>query len=183
MNINFNNLNFGAKYINSTLIKKYDSNKQSYSPVQAAFVEIESSNLSDRDALHELRKDWKDCDYYIAPIVDSIDYEFEDNKVYALTSQRHNFDKLRSDEIMGLANMDVSKGKIPELSYLQVDPSLLNKMEPPIYKNVGTGILNSLKQIYNKAIQLVSAYSATEFYVKNGFDIIDKKKLRYIWRA
>lgn len=79
--------------------------------------------------------------------------------------------------------MDITKGKTPELMYLQVDPILLQKMEPPVYKSVGTGIINSLKRVYNKAIQLVSLYSATEFYVKNGFDVIDKEKLRYLWRA
>ena len=164
MNINFNNINFGAKYVSTTQIKQYDYIKQNYSPVPASFVEIDPSNQSDREALHDLLKDWKGSDFTCS-IVDSIDYESEDtNKVYALTRQSKDFNNLRSSEIVGLADMDITKGKTPELMYLQVDPILLQKMEPPVYKSVGTGIINSLKRVYNKAIQLVSLYSATEFY-------------------
>ena len=183
MNVNFSNLNFGAKYINTTQIKKYDYFEQKYFPMQVSFVEMEPANKSDREALYDLLAEWKECEF-VAPIVDSFEYlSNEDNKVYALTLQGRDFDKLKSSEIVGLANMDITKGNIPELSFLQVDPDLLHKKESPVYKNVGTGIINSLKQIYNKAIQLVSMYSVTEFYVKNGFEIVDKKQLRYIWRV
>ena len=84
---------------------------------------------------------------------------------------------------MGLANMNITKGTTPELLFLQVDPVLSYKKGQSIYKNIGTEIINSLKQIYAKAIQVVSLYSATEFYEKNGFEIIDTKKLKYIWRV
>ena len=103
-------------------------------------------------------------------------------RMYDLIIKKRNGGELSTEEINQMI-IEYTKGNIPELSFLQVDPDLLHKKESPAYKNVGTGIINSLKQIYNKAIQLVSMYSVTEFYVKNGFEIVDKKQLRYIWRV
>ena len=120
----------------------------------------------------------------IANVVDDLSIGAADSEryqVYALTSQNRDFDKLCSDDILGLAEVENGE-KAVELDYLQVNPQFIFGSQCPLFREVGTGIVDSLKSLYNKVIELTSAYSATEFYEKNGFEIFDINKLRYRWK-
>ena len=51
----------------------------------------------------------------------------EKYKIFALTSQKNNYDKLISDELLGLAQMDIEDGQTHYLSYLQVKPAYIEQ--------------------------------------------------------
>ena len=68
-----------------------------------------------------------------------------------------------------------------ELKFLQVHPRLKHGVSQKSYKNIGTGIINSLKDLYKDSIELESFFQTTEFYEKQGFKPLGE--LRYRWEG
>lgn len=184
--INISSASFGAKFINKIPVKKFDSLNNAYKDSLVSFVQIDSRNRKDVAALMDTAKYWRDGHY-----ADNIAYtarelylgKMDDNhyQVYALTSQKKQFDNLLSEKILGLIELE-NKPDYAEILHLQVDPELIYTNQPPRYKYVGTGILNFLKKFYNKTLELASVCSAVEFYQKNGFEICSSTSLRFRWK-
>ncbi len=178
--------NFGAKFINNVTVQKYNPYSREYTPDTVSFVQIEPEKRRDVLAINAVTDLWSDGAFMIdiANVVDDLSIGAADSEryqVYALTSQNRDFDKLCSDDILGLAEVENGE-KAVELDYLQVNPQFIFGSQCPLFREVGTGIVDSLKSLYNKVIELTSVYSATEFYEKNGFEIFDINKLRYRWK-
>lgn len=76
--------------------------------------------------------------------------------------------------------MSLENKQTPYLEYLQVDPDITGWHFEPLFKHVGTGILNSFKNMY-KSITLNSRASAAEFYITNGFEQIEPVLLKFRW--
>ncbi len=189
MQINkLNSVNFGAKFLTNTEISKYNPKKKTYQPLNVSLVEIEPASNDDLRTLVNVAKGWGKNHTYatdIASTASGIAGDFlpaENFKIYALTRQDENYEKLNEHKILGLAQIELEKHQPAELAYLQVNPETAYASDTRQYKQIGTGFINVLKKIYNKAITLSSVYSATNFYEKNGFELIDPNKLRYIWR-
>ncbi len=185
---NLNPVNFGANFITNTTIQKYNAKKKSYFPTDVSFVEIDPQNKNDLKALTDAAKYWGNNDSYalnIASAATGIAAEFINavkNKIYAVTRQTDNFDKLNDQKILCLAHVELEDNQPAELEYLQVNPDMIYTLKEPQYKHIGTGFLNTLKKIYHEAIVLNAAYSAATFYEKNGFKCISPQTLRYIWK-
>ena len=178
-------INFNAQFINQVTIKRYNPDKNNYNSIPVSFVQIEAENNNDIQAVKKTTKDWQNGMFSdkICIAAERIAEEKTNNspvRIYALTSQMKDFDNLRPDNILGLVETENNKNAL-EINHLQVNPEFLPSIEPPKYRHVGSGILDSLKNLYNKVIELTSVYTATNFYEKNGFEIFDIHKFRYRW--
>ena len=71
-----------------------------------------------------------------------------------------------------------------KIESLQAAPNAMySKTKKAEYNNIGKSLVKSLqKQKENKVISLKSMYSATGFYEKMGFKLIDPAQLLYEWR-
>ena len=151
MRIRVDSINFGAKFLSSERVFKYNCRDNSYYPARVSFVEIEP--CCDEATLSNIVKYWQNDTYAcnILNTVKRINEDLENSnkyKIYALTSQKHDFKKLSSDKILALAQIELEENKTPYLSYLQVNPDNIKQYafyNERSYKGVGTGVLNSLK--------------------------------------
>lgn len=187
MNINnYNQTNFGANFINKVNIKRLDSKTNLYNACQASFVQFDPKNKNDLSAMSKAVKTWQG-DHFARTIVNNAERivngmsSSKINHIYLLTTQKEKFDKLNRSEILGVAQMRSNKRDSDELWYLQVKPDTKYGEENRTFKSVGSGILNSLKAIYNKKITLLSSYFAANFYETQGFDLRDPMLLEYEW--
>ncbi len=184
--INMNTLNFKANFINPVQIQKLDGNN--YKPVEASFTELNLQDKKDIFSLKEASQDWGECyatDMYIC----SRDEVPDGNKkhIYALTTQKQNFEYLKPDNILGLVEFYEKPDKTNKIELLQVHPdNIAMQFGRPKYKRVGSAIIDSLKNLFpNNPIKLHSVSTAKGFYKKLGF-VPDKSSydsLDYIWNG
>ena len=178
-------LHFGAKFIKNVNIQKYNSKSHLYSNTKANFVKFEPENQSDINAIVSTAKAWKDQTFAGAIaqramyIVNGI-LNKDTNHVYVLTTQQSNLKKMKPGKILGMAHMSCEPEE-NELKFFQVNPKQKYGASKREYKHIGTGILNSLKELYKNSIELSSTYQAAEFYEKQGFKAI--APLRYRWEG
>lgn len=171
-----NGVSFGAKPINKVNIKKWDKNSKTFEKFPATFVKIESNKL-DLSAINNVAQKWKGATYIKRIATNSHWMDMRDYveiDVYALTTQEKNFDKLKPNKIIGVAEMrsDEKRPNWRKLHYLQVKPDFINidNSDKKKYKNVGKAIVKSLKKIYsNISLYSDDIKSVKEFYERNGF--------------
>lgn len=167
-------ISFGAKPINTVIIKKFDKRAKKFVDYPATFVKLEPWNRSDIVAVDKAAENWKDSKYaskiaVAARWINQIPVE-----IYALTVQSKNFNRLKPGKILGLAEMrkDSSRPKEDWLYYLQVNPDAMNVNSDGknSYKHVGSSILKSLKKIYSDMFLYSEDNPNIEkFYQNNGF--------------
>ena len=157
-NVN-NATSFKASYIDKINIQKWN-NKNKYVPYQANLVEL---NLSDLKVLEEINKKWKNnwlCDEFINWAKSLHNYS---DRLFALTTQKENFENLQSDEVLGLMNIDLHKRK-SELNYIETKPA------NPDYNKVGSSLINYAKTLTNRISLTAGSKSlADKFYKPLGF--------------
>ena len=171
---NSNNLAFKARFLQNIPVLKFNYKTKNYDKVLSSFVEFDPKNIDDAKALSEVVNYWEN-DKYACCILNGFEYctknldKCEKYKIFALTSQKNNYDKLISDELLGLAQMDIEDGQTHYLSYLQVKPAYIeqyNILGNRIYKGIGSGILSALKKIYNSISLRASSSGLDSFYKK-----------------
>ncbi len=187
---NSNNLAFKARFLQNIPVLKFNYKTKNYDKVLSSFVEFDPKNIDDAKALSEVVNYWEN-DKYACCILNGFEYctknldKCEKYKIFALTSQKNNYDKLISDELLGLAQMDIEDGQTHYLSYLQVKPDYIeqyNILGNRIYKGIGSGILSALKKIYNSISLRASSSGLDSFYKKNNFDLMSKSERKYLWK-
>ena len=184
------NISFGAKSLSKENIFKYNKNLNSYNQANVSFVEINPKNSNDYTAVSEAVKSWQNETYgtNIMHTVKELKKDYvkgENHKIYALTSQKDNLQKLNSDMILGLVQIELEENKTPYLSYLQTNPDYTEQYAfyfERIYKGVGTAILNALKKLYNSILLKASNRGLDYFYTKNDFHLVDKLGNKYLWK-
>ncbi len=178
-------LHFGAKFIKNVNIQKYNPKTHLYRDAKTSLVEFEPDNYSDMMAIISTVREWKGQMFagaiaqrasYIADGILNKDI----NHIYLLTTQQSNLEKLKPGKILGMAHMSSGLGA-SELKFFQVNPKLKHGAPRPEYKHIGTGILNSIKELYKSPIELTSSYQAAKFYERQGFKITDKDILKFRW--
>jgi len=184
-----NSINFRAKFIKNDYIKNFDKINNTYKPLKVAIVELDSKKQSDIFAISNICKNWKKAKYIdsIIRIMKCIFSGFldkDERKIYALTTQKKHYDQLQSDKILGITEIDLSKGEGVYLDYIQVNPDFLYTNTNPNrkYKNIGKCILDFIKDFYKKEITLCSDYRVIDFYEKNGFKSEDESNFCYQWK-
>lgn len=184
---NVSSTSFSAKFINYVPVKKLDFINKTYTESSSSLVQIDPKNVMDLLALQDTTRYWHNARYadnifYTARNLFNCEVSENRYQIYALTTQKEDFEELSPNSILGLVEVK-NKPKTMEILHLQVDPELVFANSFPNYKYVGTGILNSLKKLYNKTIELESACTAVEFYLKNGFKMQNPNKLRLFWEV
>ena len=150
---------------------------------QASFVEVEKNNISDINSLKRAVYSWLPYDRFGKFICLCIDDkcklgELNCNKVYALTSQQNEFDKLDNNKILGLVDI-IEVDDAAYMPYIQVDPHMLYPSEPE-YKGIGTAMIECLKNFYNRiSCEPIDEDSVIRFFEKNGF--VRKNFATYEW--
>lgn len=176
-------ISFGAKPINSTIIKKFDREKTGFVEFPVNFIKLEPSDVRIIDILAEY---WKGAEYINKVATASHWMQTVPIDFYAITEQKEDFDRLDPLKILGIAEMrdDNYRKGFKELHHLQIKPGVINvdNNGRKFYKHAGTAILNSLKKIY-KNISLFSndSKNVQKFYEKNGFIEDFMGKNHYIW--
>lgn len=180
-----NSISFGAKFIKKGQLQQYDRKTDTYKPAVVSIVEIDPKKEADIRTVCEAAKNWRG-EKYASSIVGVLcslyaGYLDKDEKqVYALTAQQDCFNNLESAKILGLAEVDHAKSPV-KLDFLQVKPDSMFKVDKRNYKGVGSSILTFLKGLYGKGIMLQADRDSLRFYEKNGFKLIEKDRLNYIW--
>ena len=179
---------FKAKYVGKTNIKKLNPLNGNYEKAEAFLLEFDSKNKNDLAVLKNTFEQWKSLFgrdiYQTAENIVADMFDEVKNKVYFLTKQKNNIEKLETSDILALADVEPKTNKegneILELHRLQVDTALIDK-QSPAFKYAGTGVLNVLKEKFNKIIELNAVPSAINFYIKNGFIDLQDSFLRFRW--
>ena len=186
--MNVDSVSFGAKPINSVKIKKYDKNIKNFVDFPATFVKLEPNNYFDIKAADVCASKWKDAKYIQKIATASHWMESVPLSIYAVTTQKNKFNKLKPNKILGFVEMrkDENRPIYDWLYYLQVKPQAINvnNSESKSYKHVGKSIIASLKKIY-KNISLYSEDNDNieKFYQSNGF-IQDYTGVKhYVWSS
>lgn len=182
---NYSQINFNAKFLNNVTIQKLNPKTNNYIPTTASFVEFEPKNKEDFEAVQNAVKNWNGQVF-----ATSIGTNAENiikgtisnkiNRIFMLTAQKDNFEKLDKEKVLGLANMEQLPNKPNELKYLQVRPDLKFGEKNRQYIHVGEGILKSIQDIYQDG-QLLASYSAANFYARMGLKLKDAYLLEYYW--
>jgi hypothetical protein len=175
---------FSAKLVSTKQIGKLVKN--AYQNDVVSFVEIEPHNANDINALGNAAKEWLygdfACNVYHAAcsIRDDSKY-YKNSKVYALTSQNSNLEKLDSKNILGLVHVEkFSEGNL-FIEHIVANPEII-KSRTPEYNGIGTAILRSLKELCYKISCFPSkTESVIKFYYKNGFVEISAGTNCFVW--
>ena len=180
------NLNFKAKFISTAQIKKFDKEAKQFLPHRISFVELEPENSVDVAAVDDIFNSWGKVDM-LSKIKTSFETmhfypeELSNSKFYGVTVQASDFNEFNSESIMGIAEISPMPHKEIYLDFLQVKPDLKADVLERQYKNIGTAILNSLKEIFD-TIRLYSLKNSVEFYEINGFIPMAKGNfLEHVW--
>lgn len=176
-------INFRASLVAQTNVMKLGKHSRKYTPAEVSFVKIDRDSKADIKALKDVKKLWP---YSFASNI----YKEASNSeypvdVYALTTQEKDFEYLNPNNIIGLVETSNRyKGSL-YLEYLQTDPQYIadEDTDKPLYKQIGTTILNLLKNLKTtEIIQLAPTFSAIDFYEKNDFEIDPMDEGVIVWR-
>ena len=169
-----NNISFKAQFIKPVYIKRViDKDK---SKCLASFVELNHANINDVKAIEFLHKEWGDKAKYLKNIYHNIYNNFKTrtenpaSKIYALTTQISDLEKLNPNSIQGVVEIIPTPNKDLFISYIQVNPENTYKSEDRIYSKVGTEIIDTLKKLFpRKKLSTISGNISQSFYEKNNF--------------
>jgi len=177
---------FCAKFQNIVKISKLAEGSNKYADETASFVKIEPNNIDDINALKNIAKCWKDASfatniYYAASAIRNDSKFYKNHMVFALTSQKSDFEKLDDDKILGIIHIAPLNKFWLFIEQLQANPKYIYKKDS-LYKGIGTGILNSVKGMCSKMSCFpAESESVKKFYAKNGFNEEDKLSNFYVW--
>ena len=181
------NINFNAKFIGKVQVQKFNPQTKLYHPQEVSFVEIEPNNIEDVMALSDAASMWINEKFasniaYCANLLYQKILPEEKYKIYAITTQRSNFENLYENKLLGMAEVENIAPNAIDLNYLQVNSNIIYSYDEQPYKNIGSKIVESLKKLY-QTIELTSARgSVKEFYIKNGFKYKNKEKNQFVWQ-
>lgn len=176
-------INFKAHLIDSTQIKEKYNEK--YINKKVNLIELNPQNKQDMFTLKEIGAEWN----YGYSLAKEIHIDAENTiyypekiktipKFYALTKQNQEFKTPKINDILALAEIEEKSKNVIKIVFLQVNPEYNYYSYSPDFKYIGTGFLNVIKKIFKgKTLTLQAAFDAVKFYLKNGFNYIDKNSL------
>ena len=183
-----NKISFKGTFIHSRTIKQKLDNR--YIPVKSSFIGLNPNDSNDLKTLSNINKSWN-TEFSTAIYQSALHYnkslQKTNRKYYALTLQEDNFQSMDYKKILGIAEFE-NKEDINKIVLLQVNPRYINNDSQksflskifskffktrndtlPLYKNIGSGILDSFKEISDKSLELFAFRNTKDFYKKNGF--------------
>ena len=166
--------NFGAKFIKNASLLKQIENCKSYREEIVSCIKIDTQNESDIKALENIANYWIDSHfatdiYYAAKEIQNGNKYYNNNKIFAITKQKENFENLNPDNILGLVHVSPAGDNSLFIERIEADPDIIFKQNRE-YKGIGTALLNHLKTITNKiTCNPSNTKTVKKFYYKNGF--------------
>lgn len=155
-----------------------------YTPKQAYIVELDKNDGDDLQSLHNVSLLWGKekanfVPYLFSDFIKDTEFKPDVNSDHCLvlTLQDKNFEKIDPAKILGVSlfsEEDIEN----ELNWLQVQPKNTSRFQPVDrkYKNVGTAIINYIRENYEgKPIFVNSSNTAIDFYKKLGFESYDEE--------
>lgn len=190
MKIKVSSINFGAKFVSSEKVLKRKASEKTYETNVVSFVEIDPNNSNDIKSIYNATRGWFYDSYgcCILMTLRDIAENFVDQKkykIFALTSQKNNYEELNPDKILGLSQMILTEGETPYLNYLQVNPDYIEQydfLKNREYKGIGNGMLNALKKVYDSISLRAASSGLDSFYKKNSFSLVNKLDKKYFWK-
>ena len=170
-------INFRAHYISPATIKYTPENNKTI-PKKVAFVEMDSHDQKDLFAMKITGSTWDEGMSFAQDIFEdacsdcNTFYRPKESKpyFYAITEQKKEFDKMDSSKILGLAEIQRNSKDLIRVLFFQVNPAYYYFEDNSKYRHIGTALMDSIKNLYNKSSIVVNpAFDAIEFYKKNGF--------------
>ena len=169
-------ISFKAKLIGSTTIQCYNNKKKAYEDCNVSFIRFSKHSKSDLMAVQKVSKMWQPQDKYAKNIAKNFCYEYSkkynqyyNDNFFALTLQDCNYENVDPTKVLGMAEA-LKKRKTFYLDFLQTNPKYKYGDKKRKYKNIGTAIIESLKNIKRiKSIILIPNNFAVKFYEKCGF--------------
>lgn len=167
-NISFNSTTptFKAKpLLKTNVLKKALNSAEEYLPKEANIIEMSYENPEDSKVLETIKNDWVGAEF--TPMICS-SYTTPERKIYAITSQKENFEKPDADKILGVADFAI-KGDKALLRFLQADSRIIKEKNREI-KGVGKaimqGIIKHLKTLNCNSMDLYASRDVQPFYKK-----------------
>lgn len=170
-------ISFKANKIFDTQIQQKNG-KNKFAAYNVSFVEINPTNKEDVSAIGEVAKDWhKYCkigektfaqDIYRDILFDT--FNNNSHKFYAVTNQINNFEKLNSENILGIVQLQNKNQYLHKIEFIQTAPceNYYNKQRN--YKNIGAAMIRSIIKLFpQKDIILEPINEAMGFYKKLNF--------------
>ena len=189
-------VSFRANYIKPINIVKRENN--AYVPYEAALVEFNPKDENDLNTIKNVSSSWEEENSFATCIYEnaySRMYSPINNSehIYGIVKPQETYAKVQANNVLGLADF-VETENLTELNYLQTHPANLSSKYPEYtpmrdiqthlktlftnntcskpreYKNIGTVMLDFLKDIAEDRAICVFAYKpANGFYERNGF--------------
>lgn len=170
-----NDINFRANHIKNVNILKQSATK--YKPHKISLVEMDLNSRKDINSIKATSEFWDNSFTVITyEQMNSIYNKHKSPKgfhVYALTTQKTNFKKIKPSCILGVLEFleDTSSGN--KIEVLQTNPSYIksDKNILPKFKHIGQELVNYIINKYpDKDIYLNPSKLSVGFYKKLGFD-------------
>ena len=168
-------INFTAKLVQQPTVKKHLSGRR-YMDLEASIVELDVNNPTDMEAIMQTERNWMHnggqfIHHYVKDTTEQHHYvDVKKEHYLALTSQKADFNRLKSNEILGVLMFTETKLHENEISWLEVRPDIrkgARKIRD--YKEVGSRLTKYVLEKYkNKDIFVQSALKAIPFYKKMG---------------
>ena len=172
-------VNFKGVYLDKRPVTKIYPDKTTGLYV-VPLVEMQPVSINDMKTLKDVAELWRGdtTDTFVTDIADDFDNVFRhgcrDRRFIAITNQRRNFNKLHSENAMGVIEFTRHTAKKYWIDYVQVSPEFEYFYENRTVKDVGKALINYLKEILpQKELWLNSVLTAIPFYEKMGFERVN----------
>lgn len=184
--LNSHPLSFGAVYLNNYNIGKLDKSTNEYRSVPSSFLLIDPQNSNDIEALYNVSKYWENSKYstniyYAACAIRDNNKFYNKNKVFVLSSQLDDFNKLDDRKILGIMHVRELEPKHYFGEHIEARPDLYYSVMPE-YKGVGSAMNESLKRLCNKiSVFPVKLKSVRNFIKRMGYIEQQSNSNLFVW--
>ena len=167
-------VNFTANHIKNVTIAKKHFNK--YKPCRVSLVELDAANKNDVKVISDTAGKW-DISFTCFTYEDMIDAQanteaFDALKVYALTKQKTDFDKMKYSDVLGVIEVKKDYKNGNKVEVLQTNPKFIKeKFNPlPAFKHIGKRLTKFVKEEFGtKPLYVHPTRKAMPFYERLGF--------------
>ena len=185
------NPSFSASLALKTSVLRYSPAARAYKPFVADLVKFDKKNPEDYECVKQIcgLSDFQTLGSYLLKLWTNNIWNWpavKSNNVYALTTPQKNYDKINTNDVLGITEFVENKDEIPGY-YNQIMFMITRKPYQAsncfglsAYSKIGTGMVDALKDLYpQKSIAVFSEIEALPFWEKQGFKTVGDRKLIY----
>ena len=185
------NVSFRATSIDYPYVIKRNSINNKENEYLTYFVELDTQNEEDYQALRKVAFDWENGGSYAMDVLNSYVFErkklctptFANYRYFAFTTYDKPFTKIDPEMILGVATLIEKKDTPSTLQHLQVHPEHTYKSKNRGFRHIGAALTKTIQKLFtSNSLNLYSiSDESTAFYKKMNFTQ-DKKSLYMIFK-